>query len=237
MDVINGLQDLGWSQLEARVYVALLESGQALTGYQIAKASHVARANVYPVLDRLVRRGAVVESPGTDAVRYSALPFELVSQTQLSRWSQKLKDLAQALDRAARPPRIIVGRGEQAVLTHGLALIRKATYELAIGASCTTVKVFEEPLAQARLRGIHEQFWCFDRCSAPGCGICQDPLLVAHQPFRATGWFMLVRDQKESLIVAGQGKHLEVLVTDLAPIRETVTMLLSLRNDKAPEPP
>src|SRR5438445_6702110 len=69
------LQALGFTEYEARAYLALLQAGE-LTGYQLAKASRIPRPNIYPVLDRLEERGAVTRVEVEGGVRYSALPSE-----------------------------------------------------------------------------------------------------------------------------------------------------------------
>src|SRR5262245_66664186 len=53
------LQELGFSEYEARAYVALLQRSP-LNGYELAKASGLPRANGYSVLRTLEDRGAGV---------------------------------------------------------------------------------------------------------------------------------------------------------------------------------
>lgn len=55
----QALRELGFSDLEARVYVALLSKG-ALSAYAVARAVRRAPPNIYGVLESLTRRGAVL---------------------------------------------------------------------------------------------------------------------------------------------------------------------------------
>src|SRR4029079_5374266 len=70
---VEHLQAVGFSEYEARAYVALLQRGQ-LTGYEVAKVSGIPRPNVYPVTDSLERRGAVTRVKTARGLKYAALP-------------------------------------------------------------------------------------------------------------------------------------------------------------------
>jgi len=50
VDVLSGLQQLGFTAYEAKVYLALL-AHPGSTGYEVARHSGVPRAKVYEVLD------------------------------------------------------------------------------------------------------------------------------------------------------------------------------------------
>ena len=52
------LQDIGLSVTESKVYLALLELGNALAG-EITKKSQINRTNVYDALERLIEKGLV----------------------------------------------------------------------------------------------------------------------------------------------------------------------------------
>ncbi|MEJ2150164.1 MAG: helix-turn-helix domain-containing protein, partial [Chloroflexota bacterium] len=57
MDLLTKLVAVGFTEYEAKVYVALLQEYPA-TGYQISKKSGVPRSMVYEALGRLHARGA-----------------------------------------------------------------------------------------------------------------------------------------------------------------------------------
>lgn len=67
----KALTRIGFSEYEAKAYLALLDQSPA-NGYQIAKKSGVPRAKVYESLERLSERGAIVavESSGSGARYY-----------------------------------------------------------------------------------------------------------------------------------------------------------------------
>jgi len=222
---IQALQEIGWSELEARVYVALVGTNEALTGYQIAKVARTARANVYPVLERLVRRGALMEEPNDQGLRYRPMPFAAVAHSQMTMMEQTLTAIEAALPTVRPIKTLVTSRGSQAVFTQGSALVSATRHHLDVGASQGTVQPFARALEEARERGVIERFLCFDHCPAPGCGVCQDPIGVSARAFHPTGWLVFMRDDEDTLITVGDGDEAELLLTNMAPIRETMKML------------
>ena len=73
---VQELQALGLGNLEARVYLALIEADRPVTGYQVAKVLGVARANVYDALRSLYAAGVVWQQREEEGVLYRRLPFE-----------------------------------------------------------------------------------------------------------------------------------------------------------------
>src|SRR5690606_22780106 len=58
VDVVEGLQQLGFTAYEAKVYLALL-SRPGSTGYEVARHSGVPRSKVYEVLEKLTAMDVV----------------------------------------------------------------------------------------------------------------------------------------------------------------------------------
>ena len=61
MDMLQKLAQIGFTEYEAKVYLALLALNPA-TGYQLSKESGVPRSMVYEALKRLHARGAALET-------------------------------------------------------------------------------------------------------------------------------------------------------------------------------
>ena len=57
--IIDMMQDIGFSVNEAKVYLALVLKNP-MSGYEIAKNSDITRAMVYDILKRLMQKGAVI---------------------------------------------------------------------------------------------------------------------------------------------------------------------------------
>ncbi|MBL8165503.1 MAG: helix-turn-helix domain-containing protein, partial [Anaerolineae bacterium] len=77
VDLLTDLTRIGFTEYEAKVYLALLSDSPA-TGYQLSKTSGVPRSMVYEALSRLHTRGAVLESLEDRAAVYRPLPPELL---------------------------------------------------------------------------------------------------------------------------------------------------------------
>lgn len=69
--LIEPLKNLGLSEKEVLVYLALLQLGAA-TPYQIAKKSGIKRPTAYVIAEELVEKGLLVHIPGEEKKRYLA---------------------------------------------------------------------------------------------------------------------------------------------------------------------
>lgn len=70
-NLIEPLKNLGLSEKEVFVYLALLQLGRA-TPYQIAKKASIKRPTAYVVAEDLVKKGLIVHVPGEEKKHYIA---------------------------------------------------------------------------------------------------------------------------------------------------------------------
>lgn len=75
-EVSDDLRALGFTDYETRAYLALLRDSPA-TAYQVSKESGLPRANVYPALESLAKKGAAQPVTETPA-RYVPVPPEVL---------------------------------------------------------------------------------------------------------------------------------------------------------------
>src|SRR2546430_2548978 len=105
------LTPFGFTTTESLVYTTLLRLGP-VTGYAVARAARLARANAYGALDGLVTRGAAARIPGRPARYRPADPQALLTQITAAH-GEALDRLDRALPDPARPtepdPRTPVG--------------------------------------------------------------------------------------------------------------------------------
>src|SRR3989441_2232369 len=95
------LTPFGFTATESLAYAALLRLGPS-TGYAVAHATRVARANTYGALEGLVNRTAALRLPGRP-VRYRATdPAALIAQLA-GRQGEALDHLSRSLRDAAGP--------------------------------------------------------------------------------------------------------------------------------------
>jgi sugar-specific transcriptional regulator TrmB len=81
-DTLERLVELGFSEYEAKAYVALLKENPA-TGYQVSKVSSVPRSMIYEVLGKLTARGAAMALRKEEKTQYAPIPpKEFLNQAQ-----------------------------------------------------------------------------------------------------------------------------------------------------------
>ena len=71
-EMVSRLQALGFAEYEARCYLGLV-NGPPCTAYDISKVTGVPRANVYSVLEKLIKKGAV-QPVSEQPARFAAMP-------------------------------------------------------------------------------------------------------------------------------------------------------------------
>jgi sugar-specific transcriptional regulator TrmB len=107
------LTPFGFTPTESVVYACLLRLGPS-TGYAVARACRLARANAYSALEGLVTRGAATSSRGRPAQYRPADPSGLVARVAASQ--------GQALDRLSRALESVGGDAEPTI--HGAEGLR-----------------------------------------------------------------------------------------------------------------
>ena len=120
------LMPFGFTATESLVYSTLLRLGPA-TGYAVARAVRLARANAYGALDGLVSRGAAVRIPGRPTRYRPADPQALLAQIAAAH-GEALDRLSRALADAARStePETKTLAGARAVANVVLQLVARA---------------------------------------------------------------------------------------------------------------
>jgi len=98
MDLLAGLLAIGFTESEAKTYLALLQDHPA-TGYHISKKSGVPRSMVYEALGRLHARGAVLETSDGRAMQYRPLPPEVLLAQHEQERRRLLGELGGGLER------------------------------------------------------------------------------------------------------------------------------------------
>jgi predicted transcriptional regulator len=97
---MDSLVALGFSRLEAAIYVYLLEESPA-TGYQIAKAIEKPNANTYQALESMTQRGLLLVEDGRPR-RYRAVPHQEMLRQLDAAYTARIETASKELD-AIRP--------------------------------------------------------------------------------------------------------------------------------------
>ena len=218
MTLVTKLREMGFTEVEAKAYLALAEAGQPLSGYEVAKLAGVPRPNIYPALQHLARRGAVVETVGEGPPRYRATPFRAIAEAALARLADNIRAVEAALDRPRERPGTCRARGREALRVHATDLVRRAEGTLAVAATPLVVPLGPS-LRDAERRGVRVRYVCLASCPPAGCGVCGTPRGGIRPPDgKVPDWLILVRDGEEMLAAAGPAEAPEIVMTRLPPL-------------------
>jgi Cd2+/Zn2+-exporting ATPase len=156
MDVQTMLTRIGFTEYEAKVYLALLPENPA-TGYQISKKSGVPRSMVYETLSRLSTRGAVLESVEERATLYTPLPPDLLMdhyEAEQRRMTENLREGLQKLYEATDEERVWSITGRPSTLAYASRMIGEAQQEIHLVLADDDLEVLYPEIVKASERGV-----------------------------------------------------------------------------------
>jgi DNA-binding MarR family transcriptional regulator len=225
--VIEHLQQLGFTRYEAAAYVTLLQRNP-LNGYELAKLSGIPRPNVYPLLQKLEERGAVVRLDTPDGIRYAPVASGELIQRLQSHFQDNLDNARCALEGIKSQPEqefIWNARGYPALLDHAQSLVDMAERELLVAIWPQEAQSLADNLERASARGVDLTTLCLAGCKQE-CGHCQGHVFREHlQTDQDTRWLLLIPDDVE--VLAGEiGSGDEALA-----VRTRQRLLVSLIGD------
>jgi Cd2+/Zn2+-exporting ATPase len=206
MDLLAKLTELGFTEYEAKVYMALLDDYPA-SGYQISKEAGVPRSMVYEALGRLKQRGAVLETPDERATLYRPLPPDVLldnHQQAQQRLVGELRAGLAGLYQGREEDRVWSIRGREALLAYARELIRQALREVYLVLDDPDVAALEEEIAAACRRGVPTS------AVLTGDAPLQCSQIVRHPPLESqlhelSGTLVVVVDGQEVLVAANAG--------------------------------
>lgn len=131
MDSLAGLGDLGFTEYEGKIYLALLKESPA-NGYQLSKRTGVPRSMVYEALGRLHTRGAVLKSGDARSTIYRPLPPEELLDRFDRRHQRVISDLRsnlQSIYDSQNEEALWTISGEEASFAYAARMITRANKE------------------------------------------------------------------------------------------------------------
>jgi len=156
VDPLTALTSLGFTEYEAKTYLALLRSNPA-TGYQISNEAGIPRSMVYEALGRLVNRGAVLTLQQGDTTRYAPVPVNAL----LDNMRHKYEDAIDVAHETLAHYETLVPldqawniEGRDAILSKARDMIGGAREELLLAASDRTLVDVMPQLQEAHERGV-----------------------------------------------------------------------------------
>ncbi len=216
-EVVQDLRGLGFTELEARAYVALLHTSRPMTGYEMAKEIGISRANAYSALRRLEQKGYAALSMERRAATYQALPFRSVAAASLASLQGRIERLTVGLRASDHAPHTWTGSGWDFFVAEGSRLIAGARHRLDLGATAQPIRRLAGPLGAAQGRSVATRYCCFDGCPPEGCGVCRPPV-PRRGPQGIRVPCVVVADSRIGLSASDEGGKVSVVITEAPPL-------------------
>jgi len=205
LDLLAELIELGFTEYESKVYMALLRENPA-TGYHLSKQAGVPRSMVYEALGRLHARGAVLKTNDRRATLYRPLPPEVLLERyeqEHHQLMQNLRDHLTALYDAHSEGHLWAIDGREAVLSYTVQMISKAENEITLVLADAQLPAVRASLLRAEEKGLEVN------ALLTGEGQLNCGQTARHPPLESqlqeiTNMLLVVVDGKECLVANDQ---------------------------------
>ncbi|MGD8997964.1 MAG: helix-turn-helix domain-containing protein [Anaerolineae bacterium] len=167
---VDRLIELGFSEYEAKAYVALLKENPA-TGYHVAKVSTVPRSMIYEVLGKLTARGAAMELRKEGKTQYApAAPQEFLNQLQREHQElvSALKDDLTSLGATSDLEYVWNIEGHENVMAKAEEMIRQAQDRVYMAVLPSTFPPLKSALEEAIARDVRVVVYSSRSLDLPG---------------------------------------------------------------------
>lgn len=204
---INDLMSLGFTEYEAKVYIALLGDFPS-TGYQLSKQAGIPRSMVYEALGRLSGRGAVLQTGDDRATLYRPVPPEILLDRYEQEQERRITNLRKHLRSLfvdKKGERLWTIRGEDTIMSYASQMIQKAEREVLLVLADDHLKRLTSAIHSAHEKKIEIG------ALLTGEGELDCGEVARHPPLESevqelTGMLVVVIDQEEALIASANGE-------------------------------
>jgi Cd2+/Zn2+-exporting ATPase len=223
MDLLAKLGAIGFTEYEAKTYLALLRDYPA-TGYQISKQAGVPRSMVYEALGRLHGRGAVLEAPEGRASLYRPLAPDLLLDQHAQEHQRLIAQLREGLaERYVRrsEDRVWSISRRRSVLSYATQMIRLAEAELYLVLDDGDLEILRGEILSAGKRGAEINALLTGEAE-PTCG-----QVARHAPLESE-----LQELTDTLMVVADGQEVLIARTDMdtkATITRNANLVLIAR--------
>ena len=216
MQISTALQNLGFSDYEARAYASLVRAG-SLNGYEAAKNSGIPRANVYAVLERLVQRSAARRLKTREGARYAALPPDQLLQRLEKEQLRNLgaaREALRGLSQNGEDTPVFNLQDQAELHEQARALIDGARQDLLVAIQPPEAALLAPVLRDARARGVTITTLCMQACITE-CGGCQGDIhRYCLTPGQQVRWLLLVADNRQLVAAEFQACDTDAIFTE-----------------------
>jgi sugar-specific transcriptional regulator TrmB len=176
-DPIDKLVKIGFSEYEAKAYVALLRESP-VTGYQLSKTSAVPRSMIYEVLGKLTARGAAMTLRKGNSTQYAPVPaVEFLDQLRREHeeLTISLKDDLATLASPTDLEYVWNIEGNENIMAKAIEMISQARSRIYLALLPATFQALRPTLEEAIGRGVRVVLYTTSELDLPGARV-----VVAH---------------------------------------------------------
>ncbi len=196
------LREMGLSELEAKVYIWLLENKRS-TGYKIAGQIGKPVANTYKALKSLEKKGAVVCDNSSNKTYFDTIPVEEFLnkiEKEFIKQRKKILDEVKKLDVQQEPIGIYELQSAELVYEKAFVMIKTAESSLVIDCFPAPLQVIKKELLNKK--GENIPILLKNYCDTRFEGIRQieatkTDIVLDEHPGQ---WLLMIKDAAESLI-------------------------------------
>lgn len=177
-DPIDKLVQIGFSEYEAKAYLALLRESP-VTGYQLSKLSGVPRSMIYEVLGKLTARGAAMTLRKGGSTQYAPVPADEFLDQILEEQTRLITTLKNDLAYLMTAPNLEYVwniEGHENILAKAEEMIDRAKNRIYLAFLPTTFLDLRPALEKAVGRKVRVVLYTTDKVDLPGGQVVVAPI-------------------------------------------------------------
>lgn len=199
---IDKLVRIGFSECEARAYVALLKRNP-VTDQGLAALSGIPRSKINQVADKLAARGALVTLPAGETTQYAPVPAETFLDRLHREHAELVTSLKDDLSLYTSAPDLGCVwniRGGANIMARARDIVAQSRSQIYLAASPATVLALKSELEEVARRTVRVVVYTTARVDLSGVRVVVTPVdEEAVEDARGLG-LILIRDSCEALI-------------------------------------
>lgn len=204
MDAVQEFLKLGYTDYEARVYLALLKSPDS-TGYEASRVSGVPRAKVYEVMESLDRKGAVMINFVDGRQLYRAVPPAMLiarHRRETEELLAELEPMLLAMENRQNPEALLTVRGQGHVNDLVRQLLRQAKARILLTGFPWDLKELAPEILACSKRGVKTFVLSYGPVVLEGAEVIEHSVSgFQYLQVAALGrWLAVIADHREAVL-------------------------------------
>ena len=195
---IEHLVALGFSELEAEVYVFLLRESPA-TGYRVAQAIERTAANTYKAIEALEARGAIMVEESESRLCRAVPPRELLGGLEAT-FKRHRTQAAETLSEVVTDysdDRVYQLKTPTQVLERCRTILADARQVVLVDAFPKPLENLQSPIAEAVARGVRVAILAYEKVEVPGATVVLNHQAPVVRSRWAGHWVNIAADSAE----------------------------------------